>query len=87
MGRTTIAENVYYLLGGLGVGVGYDGTTTGFELIPRLGLNIVITEHGVLTPAVRAPIVMGVEDDEETGERNFDASAELVVDVGYTTYF
>lgn len=82
-----LAENAYYLLGGLGVGVGYDGTTAGFELIPRVGLNIVVTEHGVLTPSVRVPMIMGVEDDEATGESGFDASAELVVDVGYTTYF
>lgn len=82
-----LVEDALYLLGGLGVGVGYDGTTTGFDLVPRLGLNVVFTEHGVLTPAVRVPIVLGVEDDEETGESSFDASAELVIDVGYTTYF
>lgn len=81
-----LEENAFYLLGGLGVGVGYDGTTAGFDLVPRLGLNIIVTEHGVLTPSVRVPIILGVADDEVTGESRFDASAELEIDVGFTTY-
>jgi hypothetical protein len=47
-----------YLLFGLGTGVGYDGDNVDFELIPRFGFNIVFTEHGVLTPAVRVPILI-----------------------------
>lgn len=50
-------DEVAFLFGGWGVGAGYDGETVDFELIPRLGFNVAIGRAGVLTPAVRLPIV------------------------------
>ena len=74
-----------YLLTGLGVGVGYDGEIVGLELIPRVGLNIAIGRSGILTPAARVPILLGVGTvDEDDG---FEASVEVALEVGYTTFF
>ena len=74
-----------YLLTGLGVGVGYDGEIVGLELIPRVGLNIGIGRSGILTPAARVPILLGVGTvDEDDG---FEASVEVGLEVGYTTFF
>jgi hypothetical protein len=74
-----------YLLTGLGVGVGYDGEIVGLELVPRVGLNIGIGRSGILTPAARVPILLGVGTvDEDDG---FEASVEVALEVGYTTFF
>lgn len=62
---------------GLGTGVGYDGDNVDFELIPRTGLNIVFTTHGVLTPAVRVPIL--IDEDGTT--------VQVGATLGYTVAF
>lgn len=62
---------------GLGTGVGYDGDNVDFELIPRTGLNIVFTSHGVLTPAVRVPILF---DEDGT-------TVQVGATLGYTVAF
>lgn len=77
-------EGLYFLTG-LGVGVGYDGEIVGLELIPRVGLNIAIGRSGILTPAARVPILLGAGTvDEDDG---FEASVEVALEVGYTTFF
>lgn len=61
-----------YLFGGFGVGVGHDGDNFDFEMIPRVGLNIGLTRTGVLTPAVRVPIL--IDADGTTAGIGFDAA-------------
>jgi hypothetical protein len=78
-------EEGLYLLTGLGIGVGYDGEVIGLELIPRVGLNIGIGRSGILTPAARVPILLGVSTIGEDG--GFEASAAVGLEVGYTTIF
>lgn len=51
-----------YIPIGLGTGVGYDGDNVDFEIIPRTGLDIVFTHHGVLHPSVRVPILIDSDD-------------------------
>jgi hypothetical protein len=48
-----------FLLGGLGVGVGYDGEHTEFELIPRVGINIEVGRSSLITPSIKVPILVG----------------------------
>jgi hypothetical protein len=48
-----------FLLGGLGIGVGYDGEHPEFELIPRVGINIEVGRSSLITPAIDAPILVG----------------------------
>lgn len=69
--------------GGLGLGGGYDGDDPDFEIIPRVGLNIEIGRAGVLTPALRVPILMGPGkggDDDE-----FGVQAGFGFEAGFTT--
>jgi opacity protein-like surface antigen len=47
------------LFGGLGVGVGYAENTVGFDLVPRVGVNIEIGKSGVFSPAIKVPILIG----------------------------
>jgi hypothetical protein len=44
---------------GAALGTGYDGTTWVFDLVPRAGLNILLGQNAVFTPAVRVPIGFG----------------------------
>lgn len=81
-----LIEEDLFLLGGLGVGVGYDGVTVGFDLVPRVGLNIALGRTRMLTPALRVPIIMGKEVDE-SGQEDFNTSVSVGFDVGYTTIF
>jgi hypothetical protein len=67
---------------GVGLGVGYDGDDADFEVIPRLGLNIEIGSAGVLTPAVRMPILMGNSHGED-GE--FGTDIGVGFEIGVTT--
>ena len=46
-----------FLLSGVGLGVGHDGDNFDFEIIPRMGLNVGVGLVGVLTPALRVPII------------------------------
>ncbi|HLV64537.1 MAG TPA: hypothetical protein VKY73_01940 [Polyangiaceae bacterium] len=66
-----------FVFGGLGVGVGHDGDDFDFEMIPRVGLNISVTLHGILSPSVSVPIVMDA-DGTVVG---------LATEVGYTVAF
>ncbi len=66
-----------YVLFAVGTGVGYDWDNVDFELIPRVGLNIVFTHHGVLTPSVRVPIIF---DEDGT-------TVQVGTTLGYTVAF
>jgi hypothetical protein len=44
---------------GLGLGTGYDGTQWVFNFVPRAGLNILLGQNAVFTPAVLLPIGIG----------------------------
>ncbi|MDX2089829.1 MAG: hypothetical protein SFX73_18375 [Kofleriaceae bacterium] len=57
------------LLGGLGVGTGWNGDDWDFELIPRVGLNILTARSNVITPSIEFPILIGEAfgDDGEVG--------------------
>lgn len=81
-----VIEDDLFLLGGLGVGVGYDGVTAGFDLVPRVGANIALGRTRVLTPSLRVPIIMGSEVNEN-GDSDFNTSVSVGMDVGYTTTF
>lgn len=81
-----VIEDDLFLLGGLGVGVGYDGVTVGFDLVPRVGANIALGRTRMLTPSLRVPIIMGSEENEN-GDSEFNTSVSVGMDVGYTTTF
>jgi hypothetical protein len=68
--------------GGLGVGVGYDGTNYDFEVIPSVGIDIVTSRANVITPSVRVPILFG-ESHGDDGD--FGTDIGLALDVGLTT--
>ena len=46
-------NNALFVFGGLGLGVQHaDGPGTGFAVVPRLGLNMMVGRSGVFTPAL-----------------------------------
>jgi hypothetical protein len=45
-----------FAFAGLGVGIGFDGGTD-FELAPRVGVNYQIGRSGIITPALKVPII------------------------------
>lgn len=51
-------QDELFLLSGLGLGVGHDGDNFDFEIVPRVGLNVGVGLVGVLTPALRVPIII-----------------------------
>jgi hypothetical protein len=74
-----------FLLGGVGVGVGYADDKPQFEVAPRVGLNIQVGRSGVLTPAVLVPILIGKNhgaDNDETG-----VLAGVTFEIGFSTVF
>jgi hypothetical protein len=73
-----------FLLGGLGVGVGYDGSHVEFELIPRAGLNIEVGRSSLITPSLSVPILVG-RGHSDSG--NVGASVGVDFEVGITTTF
>lgn len=81
-----IVEETLYLLGGLGVGVGYDGDAVGLDLVPRVGANIALGPGRMLNPAVRVPIIMGVEVDDN-GNEHFETNVSFGFEIGYSTVF
>lgn len=70
-------------LAGLGVGTGWDGDHWDFEIIPRLGMNVLTTGSTAITPSVRLPIKIG----ESFGDMEGDVGADvaLTFDVAVTT--
>jgi hypothetical protein len=74
-----------FLLGGLGLGVGYDGNHTDFELIPRGGINIEVGRSSLVTPSLAVPILIG-HGHSESGN-NIGASVGVDFEVGITTTF
>lgn len=54
-------QDELFLLGGLGLGVGHDGDNFDFEIIPRVGINVGVGLVGVLTPALRVPIIIDAD--------------------------
>jgi len=52
-----LKEDRVFLFAGLGVGVGFNGRNGSFELSPRAGANVLFGRAGVLTPAIRVPIL------------------------------
>ena len=78
-----IASESVLGLFGLGIGAGYDGENPDFELIPRLGLNIEVGRAGVLTPALRVPILFG--EGKCDVEDEFGVQAGLGFEIGVTT--
>jgi hypothetical protein len=53
------------VLGGLGVGTGWNGDDWDFELIPRLGVNIITARSNVITPSLEFPILIGEAHGED----------------------
>jgi hypothetical protein len=47
---------------GLGLGVGHDGDDFLLGFMPRLGVKILVGENGLLTPALRIPILVAAPD-------------------------
>jgi hypothetical protein len=78
-----IREQSLYGFGGLGIGVGYDGDDPDFELVPRVGLNVELGPSGVLTPAIRVPILVGRNSGENDDELGVDPG--FAFEVGFTT--
>jgi hypothetical protein len=74
-----------WLLGGLGVGVGYDGEHVAFELIPRIGINIEVGRSSLITPEIDVPILIG-RGHGDSGD-SVGASAGVEFAVGITTTF
>jgi hypothetical protein len=74
-----------WLLGGLGVGVGYDGEHTEFELIPRVGINIEVGRSSLITPAIDVPILIG-HGHGDSGD-SVGASAGVEFAASITTFF
>ncbi len=70
------------LAGGVGVGVGYDGEHPDFEVIPRIGIDVVTSRSNVITPSVRMPILIGKShgDDGEVG-----TDVGIAFDIGIKT--
>src|SRR5688572_27540016 len=67
------------LVGGLGVGGGYDGDEIAGQIVPSLGFDVVATRRMILTPALRVPIA--ITDTTEPGY-DFDADVGFGLDVG-----
>jgi hypothetical protein len=76
-------ENLLGLVG-VGVGTGWDGDHGFFEIVPRLGLNVLTTRSSAITPSVRLPIVFG-RSEGDMGE--FGSSVSLTFDIAVTTSF
>lgn len=67
---------------GLGLGVGYDGDEYDFEIIPDLGLNIMVGHSSLITPEIKVPIKFG-KRFSNTGNVGNEIGVELAV--GITT--
>ncbi|WP_157070186.1 hypothetical protein [Sandaracinus amylolyticus] len=80
-----IADDLF-LFGGLGLGVGYDGVTAGFDVAPRVGANIALGAGRMLNPSVRVPIIMGSEVDDN-GDSHFNTTVSVGFEIGYSTLF
>jgi hypothetical protein len=86
-----IAEPSYHLpiskqlqvLGGLGVGAGYNGDFFDFEIVPRIGLNILTTRSSIITPSMKVPIKIGRQFGDVMDDVGTDLS--LLFEVGITT--
>jgi hypothetical protein len=68
--------------GGLGFGVGHDGDHFDLEVIPRLGVNIEVGRSGILTPALRVPVLVG---RSHGGGDDVGTAAGLLFEVGLTS--
>lgn len=66
-----------FLLSGLGLGVGHDGDDFDFEIIPRMGLNVGVGLVGVLTPALRVPII--IDGDGTTVGMGFEVGYSVTL--------
>jgi hypothetical protein len=77
-----IYSETLFAFAGLGIGAGYDGQHPDFELIPRVGLNIEVGRSGVLTPALRFPLLFGrnIGPDNHSG-----MLAGFAIEAGFTT--
>jgi hypothetical protein len=73
-----------YLLFGLGLGGGWDGTNGEFEVVPRIGLNIVARRGSVITPAVSVPIHVGRSFGDNG---SIGVEPEFHFEIGVTTTF
>jgi hypothetical protein len=69
-------------LAGVAVGTGWDGDFWDFEIIPRLGMNVLTTASTAITPSVRIPILMGDAYGDPEGE--FGVDVGVVFDVAVT---
>lgn len=70
------------LAGGLGLGGGYDGEHPDFEVVPRVGLDVVTDRANVITPSIRLPILIGRSHGDD-GEVGTDVGVAL--DIGIKT--
>jgi hypothetical protein len=74
-----------FVLGGLGVGVGYDGEHVEFELVPRVGVNIEVGRSSLVTPSLAGPILVG-RGHGDSGD-GVGVSAGVHFEVSITTTF
>ncbi|UJR85512.1 hypothetical protein [Sandaracinus amylolyticus] len=81
-----VIDEDLFVLGGLGLGVGYDGVTVGFDIVPRVGMNIALGPGRMLNPSIRVPIIIGGEEDDN-GDTEFNTSVSFGFDIGYSTVF
>lgn len=51
-----------FIFAGLGLGVGHDSDDFLIELTPRFGVKFLVGENGLLTPALRVPILIAAPD-------------------------
>jgi hypothetical protein len=74
-----------FVLGGLGVGVGYDGSHVELEIIPRVGVNIEVGRSSLITPSISIPILIG-RGHSDSGD-SVGTAVGVDFEVGITTTF
>jgi hypothetical protein len=77
-----VSDDLLVLLG-FGVGPGYNGDDWDFEIVPRVGLNVLTKGSSVITPSVRMPIRIGEAFGTSDGDVGTDVG--ILFDVGVTT--